>query len=601
MLLRALEVRNFGPIAGLELKFTETEDRIHPVILVGGNGSGKTLLVSQIINAVVSAKQTAFSDPEVEKGRSFRYRSPLYIRSNEDYYYCRTIFTNNLELSEVQLRTPKGDFENELNYCPAVKAWASMSNEATSALDSNFSLHRSTIKSLLSSMCIKFFPANRFEEPAWLNEKSLTFRANFQRDENIEGHSRRKIFEVSPLAENANWLLKVILDRQTAEGKIIPEHVRSRFAAAGHSMGPIAFVGRSSTIFNEINNFLKTIFPDLDDPKIKIGNRFNDLISIYNGENLIVPNIFQLSSGEMQLLNIFMCILRDYDITGEKLGALADVRGLVIIDEADLNLHSRLQIHGISKIIEILPRVQFIISTHSPLMVLGLAERLGESNLKIVELPAGQKLIASDFSEVRESYEAFKKTVLHRKEISDEITQASKPILYVEGLTDILYIKRAAELLGFEGSIKEIEFKDGGGYRKLDSIWKSLENDLVNNIVNRHVMILYDCDTGRTSKKRNIYSRFVLPSIENNPIKTGIENLFHNEVIERARAEQAKFFDIKLPTEEIIRGEKLDVPMMISVNENEKMNLCEWICANGEASDFRDFRRIFEWIGESLI
>ena len=601
MLLHSLKVQDYGPIAQLALNFTETVDRVHPVILVGGNGSGKTLIISQIINALISAKQLAFSDAEVEKGRSYRFRSPLYIRSGSSYYFCETVFDSELKFTEMQLSNNKLEFEERYNYCPVTKVWAKMGGGDGSILDSNFNENLPLIKSLFGTNCLKFFPANRFEEPAWLNEESLTFRVNFQRTERIEGRSQRRLFEVSPLADNANWLLKVIRDRQTFEMKVLPDQVRAHLRSLGAADHAVVFAGRSNTILNAINSFLKSVFPSCSNPQIKIGDRFNDLIGIYDNETQIIPNIFQLSSGEMQLLNMFLSIIRDYDYAGSSFSSLNDVRGLVLIDEADLNLHSNMQIGGIAKIIELLPKVQFILSTHSPLMVIGVSERIGEDKIQIIELPSGEKLTASDFAEVKNSYEAYKRTIIHRKEIRNEIIKSHKPILYVEGVTDEKYIESAAKALGRSEIIENIEIKNVGGFRNLDRIWKSIDNNLIDNILNRKLMLLYDCDTNKNLKKSNLCTQYVLQRVESNPIESGIENLFSVTTIQKARAARPSFFDVTPAFTREIRGEKVHVPENISVNENEKANLCEWICLNADGDDFNEFSRIFDAIEENLI
>ncbi len=51
---------------------------------------------------------------------------------------------------------------------------------------------------------------------------------------------------------------------------------------------------------------------------------------------------------------------------------LAELEGLVLIDELDLHLHPRWQIHLIRTLKKVFPRVQFVATTHSPLILAGL-------------------------------------------------------------------------------------------------------------------------------------------------------------------------------------------------------------------------------------
>jgi hypothetical protein len=41
-----------------------------------------------------------------------------------------------------------------------------------------------------------------------------------------------------------------------------------------------------------------------------------------------VPNLFQLSTGEIQLLNLFLSIVRDYDLSEGQFNNLDDIKGI---------------------------------------------------------------------------------------------------------------------------------------------------------------------------------------------------------------------------------------------------------------------------------
>jgi predicted ATP-binding protein involved in virulence len=50
---------------------------------------------------------------------------------------------------------------------------------------------------------------------------------------------------------------------------------------------------------------------------------------------------------------------------------LSDLRGIVLIDEIDAHLHPKYQYELPNLLSEIFPKVQFIVTTHSPLPILG--------------------------------------------------------------------------------------------------------------------------------------------------------------------------------------------------------------------------------------
>ncbi|MDE1884200.1 MAG: AAA family ATPase, partial [Rhodospirillales bacterium] len=65
MYLKFLELENFGPIDSLKFSFPFSEGKPKPVVLVGGNGAGKSVILAQIVNSLLLAKQEVFDDVEV--------------------------------------------------------------------------------------------------------------------------------------------------------------------------------------------------------------------------------------------------------------------------------------------------------------------------------------------------------------------------------------------------------------------------------------------------------------------------------------------------------------------------------------------------------
>jgi len=60
---------------------------------------------------------------------------------------------------------------------------------------------------------------------------------------------------------------------------------------------------------------------------------------------------------------------------------LADIEGIVLIDEIDSHLHVELQHKVLPKILQLFPKVQFLVSSHSPLFVLGMEHVYGEGGV----------------------------------------------------------------------------------------------------------------------------------------------------------------------------------------------------------------------------
>jgi hypothetical protein len=343
---------------------------------------------------------------------------------------------------------------------------------------------------------------------------------------------------------------------------------------------------------------LRIILKD-ENVRFGVGKRQSRVMSIMSDGNAVVPHIFQLSTGETALLNLFLSILRDFDISDGVLTSLENITGTVVIDEIDAHLHTQLQYEVLPQLISLFPKVQFVITTHSPLFLLGLEKTFGEEGFEIIELPNGNTISTERFSEFEDAYRTFVKTGKFQSSIEEEILKSQKPIVFVEGDYDIQYIRKAAEILGKDDLLSQIHIKGADGFKNLDKIWNDHKwSDP--QLVNKKIVLLYDCDTDKTDEDRkNVFKR-TISTIPSNPISKGIENLFPETAIVKAEKHKPAFIDIEEERQITKRGQKNTIPRIKSVNKNEKKNMCDWLCENGDESDFSNFIKVFEVIEEAL-
>ncbi|PKP02275.1 MAG: hypothetical protein CVU11_12520 [Bacteroidetes bacterium HGW-Bacteroidetes-6] len=141
MYLKSLKIQNTGPIGLIEKEFPfHVNGNPKPLIIIGQNGSGKSILLSHIVNALISAKQTAYDDSEVEEGKVFKYRSPSYIKTGSTFSYSKVIFEDNLFQSECQLNQSKIEYEKS-NPVPEFQEWNQIKPNEASFLNSNYNLY----------------------------------------------------------------------------------------------------------------------------------------------------------------------------------------------------------------------------------------------------------------------------------------------------------------------------------------------------------------------------------------------------------------------------------------------------------------------------
>jgi hypothetical protein len=595
-----IEIENIGPIDWLRLEFPFDGDRPKPVVIVGENGTGKSIFLSHLVNCLVVGKQELFDDGEVEHGKVYKYRSPMYVTSGKDYSYSGVKLGSGIEVQECQLRTQKREFEDTFGYAPLKPIYRQITQNDSSIFLSSFNAHSDATSTLFKKQCCLYFPVNRFEEPAWLNLENLKSRANYSDLKHISRYSNRNIISTSPLKLNKDWLLDLIFDRQAFE--IQTQHLPFN---TGPDQPPISvpvftgYRGQSSNIYEAVLKVLKVILRESGNIRLGAGTRKSRQIVVMKDEKNWVPNLFQLSTGEVLLLNLFLSIIRDYDLSEGELNNLSDIKGIVIIDEIDAHLHTTHQKEVLPELIASFPNVQFIITTHSPLFLIGMEEKLGSTSFSIFNMPNGEQVAAADFSEFNAAYEAFKETTRHREEIRTELEHHSKPIVFVEGDYDIRYLSKAAELLNKTALLEKVQLKDGGGFGNLDKIWKGYDNSM-SEIVPNKIFLLYDCDTKKQDATKGFVYKRVIPSMPNNPIGIGIENLFTLATISRIENQFPQFIDTQAQSIKRVRGEEIVCPSKKSVNKDEKGNLCNWLCENGTAEDFATFDSVFCIIEELI-
>ncbi len=264
---------------------------------------------------------------------------------------------------------------------------------------------------------------------------------------NRQGETSRNLIAYSPLLENQNWLFGVVFDRAAFE---IQTRDISLPVRGGRETVPLpifrGYSGDATSTYNAALQIVQNV-TNVDDAKFGVGQRSNRVISIESETGTIVPNIFQLSTGETSLLNLFLSILRDFNLSGTIFSSAKDIRGVVVVDEIDLHLHAVQQYEVLPRMIRMFPKVQFITTTHSPLFVLGMHRIFGENGFTLYRLPEGGQISPEEFSEFGDAYHAFAETRTFNDDMRTLIEEAKRPIVFVEGKTDQKYIERAAQLL----------------------------------------------------------------------------------------------------------------------------------------------------------
>lgn len=172
MYLRNVYIENNGPIKNLSFEIPQAISGVpKPLILVGGNGSGKTNLLSIIADSLFEASVIYFNDtvkqgggierpyfrilgaPTISAGSSGGCVLLKFEDNDTEYFYKEK--SGKLPYSEAQKRIPDSFQQAGL--------WND--NEDVK----QFILDEGKVKTIFQSGVYVYFPSSRSETPHWLN------------------------------------------------------------------------------------------------------------------------------------------------------------------------------------------------------------------------------------------------------------------------------------------------------------------------------------------------------------------------------------------------------------------------------------------------
>ena len=110
---KRIQLRGFGPIGSLDIEFPFEGDNPKPVVLVGQNGSGKSILLSHVVSGLLKVKDMVYDQtPEVEPGRAYRLKTNFYIKNGGQFSFSRVDFENGWYVSELVTMRKKQDYRD---------------------------------------------------------------------------------------------------------------------------------------------------------------------------------------------------------------------------------------------------------------------------------------------------------------------------------------------------------------------------------------------------------------------------------------------------------------------------------------------------------
>lgn len=456
MYLKLINDENIGPIEKLNIEMPfNNEGNPKPVIFVGENGSGKSMILSNIVDSLYEFAEQAYNDITVKNESGghnyFKIMTSNQIKVGKTYAYSYLNFEDKEKRFEYIMKTGKlkySDFkEKNLNVLLSYSDEEKNIKEKTN----NSEFFKEEFEK--SSYC--YFSPNRYSKPEWLNKKyilkeSLSVNPRFNSE-------LKKPINIECLDEfNLTWLLDIIVDSR-------PDVIKDE--QSGYRTRDISNIDLDLICISRknIEEILSEILGEDVHLSLNFRNSYGSRFNIKNNlGKTIIPTLDSLSTGQIALFNMFSTIIRYADMGDiNKSIHISEITGIVIIDEIELHLHSILQKEVLPKLIKKFPKVQFIITSHSPLFLLGMEEIFGKEGFEIFNLPNGEKIGTESFSEFKNSYEYMKNTTVYRNELKELIdkNKNEQTLIITEGCTDWRHMKRALKKLKEDQKYKD-DFKD---------------------------------------------------------------------------------------------------------------------------------------------
>lgn len=475
-------------------------------VLCGVNGRGKTTIISYIVDAIYEMAKSNYSISfEGKENKYYRVSSSshsidpskpslVYIRFKKgdsfiDYLDVRGAITEEEYSSLVK-------YDNKIEYRKIKNGLTSSDSvKLFSCSENDKRIKDSFIKNVLT-----YFPSYRYEIPGFLNTPYKT-KIEINNTTRFTGELPNPIEVQHGLDELSSWILDVVLDWEVNK--------RTQVLEAQNSSVEID-VTPENTVWGNLCTLLKNILISKNCPgrvrfgigrRGRSGNRLSVIHESPKGtREQLSPNLSLLSSGETALLCLFGEIIRQADRLSNNI-TLDRITGIVLVDEIEKHLHIRLQKDILPLLFKLFPRVQFIVSSHSPFFYMGLAATQ-DIKSHVFDLDNGGIECEPINNEVYlNAYELF---LNERNQFSEKYEKVNttlkelvRPVVITEGKTDIKHLLKAMEQLGIEQQfdiIPENDQPDG------DGTLKAIVQNLCKVRQNRKIIAVFDRDNPNVTK-----------------------------------------------------------------------------------------------------
>jgi len=454
--IEKLLFQNRSPFDHLDISLSENEI----AVLTAANGRGKTTIISHIADAFYELAKSWFPGSfEGKENKFYRVTSGLnkLDESRPSIFYMRLNMNGEIidyvdifgAISESEYQDLM--IENKIDFGAL----------SPSIVENNtvkyWKVEKAQAKLIFETNLITYFPSYRYENPGYINQP-YEVNLSFRKENSFKGRLPNPLEVITGLQTFSNWLMDIVLDMQYEKSEVA--NIKSLL----DQVITLILQGKVSSKF-----------------RFGIGPRGfgNTRIQIINSEKneCLYPALFHISAGEAAALCLAGEIIRQADvILGDN--PISSVSGIILIDEVDKHLHIRLQKEVMPKLFSLFPNVQFITSSHSPFMAMGLADEainrskiIDLDNFGITKDPYNSDLYTEVYDMMVGDSVNFREQLLKLKATSEE---SKRTLIVTEGKTDIQHLRAAAKSLGCGSSLNYFDVPADWGDSKLERLLEQL-------------------------------------------------------------------------------------------------------------------------------
>lgn len=379
MQIQSFSLKNIGQFQDLSVSLAPTQDYPSNItVFIGNNGSGKTSLLKSVATALTwfvarlkHDKSNGTPIPESVILNTANAASVEIIVNDQNLQQQSQAYTWRITKNRTARKAEFTTHLTELNQLTDhYKQWLGEDDQSSLPL-------------------IAFYPVERsvIDIPLKIKEKHQFLQINGYDNALDNAVDFRRFFEW--FREREDVENELLFNEMSAYNKMMDEEVelltslQTLSTEDSDSQGIKALQNRINSLIRAINskdkiiestvdiqlqavrNAIYTFIPEFSNLRVRRKPRLH--MSVNKNDKTL--NVNQLSQGEKSLMALVGDIARRLAMMNPNLENPLQGKGIILIDEIDMHLHPQWQRSIIQRLKTTFPNCQFILTTHSPLVI----------------------------------------------------------------------------------------------------------------------------------------------------------------------------------------------------------------------------------------